>query len=73
MAYRLKDLGDLRRYLANLINRTEAGIVEPGLAGKLGYLAATMARIIEGRDIEARIRRLEEQVMMQKANSNERR
>ena len=63
MAFRLKNLGDLRRYIANLINRTEAGLVEPGLAGKLGYLAATLGRVIEGSDIEARIRKLEEKVM----------
>ena len=52
MAFRLKNLGDLRRYIANLINRTEAGLVEPGLAGKLGYLAATLGRVIEGSVIE---------------------
>lgn len=67
MAHRLKDMADLRRYIANLINRTEAGQVEPGLAGKLGYLAATLGRIIEGSDIESRIRKLEEQVMQKGA------
>ena len=56
---RLKSLEDVRRYLANLINRTEAGNVDPSLAGKLGYLANSLAKIIEGSDIEKRISELE--------------
>ena len=52
---------DVRRYLASLINRTEAGEVDPALAGRLGFLANSLARIIEGADMEKRIERLEEQ------------
>lgn len=59
---RLKTLEDIRRYLANLINRTEHGKVEPGLAGKLGYLANSLAKVIEGNDIEKRIEELERKV-----------
>ena len=62
MARRLKTLEDLRRYLANLINRTESGKVEPGLAGKLGFLANSLARVIEGSDLEPRIEKLEKQL-----------
>jgi len=58
---RLNNLQDLRRYMANLINRTEAREVEPGLAGKLGYLASILHRVIEGGDLEARIATLEKQ------------
>ena len=54
-ARRLKTLEDVRRYLANLINRTEAGKVDPGLAGKLGYLANSLAKIIEGSELEKRV------------------
>jgi len=50
---------DVRRYLANLINRAEAGEVEPSLASKLGYLANSLANVIHGSDLEKRIERLE--------------
>jgi len=59
---RLKTLEDVRRYLANLINRTEAGKVEPSLAGKLGYLANSLAKIIEGSDLEKRISEIEKRI-----------
>ena len=62
---RLKTLEDVRRYLANLINRTEAGKVEAGTAGKLGYLASILTRVIEGSDMEKRIEALENQVLDQ--------
>jgi len=58
---RLKKIDDIRRYLAGLINRTEAGEVEPGLAGKLGYLANSLARVIETSDLEKRIEQLEKE------------
>ena len=56
---RLNNMLDLRRYLANLINRTEAGEVAPVLAGKLGYLASILQRVIEGGDLERRVGELE--------------
>ena len=59
---RLKTLTDIRRYLAGLINRTESGEVESSLAGRLGYLANSLARIIETSDLEKRIVELEERV-----------
>jgi hypothetical protein len=59
MARRLKTIHDVRRYLAGLINRVEAGNVEPGLAGKLGYLANSLARVIEGSELEKRVDELE--------------
>ena len=57
---RLKTLEDVRRYLANLINRTEAGEVDARLAGRLGFLANSLAHIIEQTDIEKRLEALEE-------------
>ena len=59
MAKRLKNTTDLRRYVANLINRTEKGDVEPSLAGKLGYLVALLSKLIESSDLEKRIEELE--------------
>jgi len=59
---RLKTIEDARRYLSGLINRTERGEVDPGLAGKLGYLCAILIRAIEGSDLEGRVSALEAKV-----------
>jgi hypothetical protein len=56
---RLKDLRDVRRYLAGLINRVEAGKVDATLGGKLGYLASILTRVMEGSDLEKRVELLE--------------
>ena len=59
MGKRLKNTTDLRRYVANLINRTEKGDVEANLAGKLGYLVSLLAKLIENSDLENRVEELE--------------
>jgi len=59
---RLKTLEDVRRYLAGLINRAEHKEVAPNLAGKLGYLAINLAKIIEGSTLEKRVEALEKEV-----------
>ena len=57
---RLKTLGDVRIYLANLINETRCGNVEPSLAGKLGFLLNILRATITESDLEERIKKLEE-------------
>ena len=59
MARRLKNLADVRRYLASVINRLESGQIDPSIAGKLGYLTGILTRVIEGSDLENRIANLE--------------
>ncbi len=59
---RLNTTQDLRRYLANLINRTEAGRTDAGLAKTLTYMTSVLMRAIESSDIEERIRMLEEKM-----------
>lgn len=56
---RLKHLEDVRRFLADLINRCNRDEVEPAKASKLGYLCQILARIIEGGDLERRLSDLE--------------
>ncbi|MEI6315620.1 MAG: hypothetical protein WCO89_12175 [Syntrophus sp. (in: bacteria)] len=56
---RLQNAQDLRRYLANLINRTESGEVEVNLGKSLAYMSSILLRIIEGGDLEGRVERLE--------------
>ena len=57
---KLKTTCDLRRYMASLINRLEADEVTPEKAGKLGYLATILLKVIEGSDLEERILKLEQ-------------
>jgi len=59
MAKRLKNLADLRRFLARIINQLEAGQIDPSIAGKLGYLTGILTRVIEGSDLENRVSTLE--------------
>lgn len=59
---RLKTMEDIRRYIANLINRTESGEVDGKLAGKLGYLSNILVKIIEGGQLEKRVELLEEEI-----------
>jgi hypothetical protein len=59
---RLKSLADARRYLANLINRLEAGQVEPATAAKLGYLANILISCIKDSELESRIEALEKEM-----------
>ncbi len=59
---RLQTIQDLRRYLANLINRTEAGQLDVGRVKVLTYTTSILMRAIEGSDLEKRIDELEKRI-----------
>lgn len=59
-------MGDLRRYVANIINRVEAGQLEPSVAGRLGFLVNILVRIVETGDLEMRIETLEQKIEQSK-------
>jgi hypothetical protein len=59
---RLKSMADVRRYLAGLINRLEAGEIDPGIASKAGYLSNILIGCIRISDIEARLELLEMEI-----------
>ena len=63
---RLKTLGDVRRYLAGILNRCEAGEIKPEMAGRLAYISNILMKAIEGSDFEARISKFEEFAKTQK-------
>ena len=63
---RLKSTGDVRRYLAHLINSTGAGEIEPQTAGRLAYIANILLKAIEGTDLQERIEALERKISMEK-------
>ena len=56
---RLKTLSDVRRWLADVANRLEAGQVNEGFARCAGYLSSIMSQIIQNGDIELRLSKLE--------------
>lgn len=59
---RLQTTQDLRRYLAGLINRTEAKKIDANLARSLTYMTSILMRAIEGSDLEKRIEELERKI-----------
>ncbi|MGA2553208.1 MAG: hypothetical protein ABSF20_00290 [Smithella sp.] len=59
---RLQTTQDLRRYLAGLINRTEAGKIEANLARSLTYMTSILMRAIESSDLEKRIEEIERKI-----------
>ena len=63
---RLKSMQDVRRYIASLINRAEAGEIEPAMVSKLGYLANSLVKVIELSDLEKRFERVEARLDQQK-------
>jgi hypothetical protein len=59
---RLQTTQDLRRYLAGLINRTEAEKIDANLARSLTYMTSILMRAIESSDLEKRIEELERKI-----------
>jgi hypothetical protein len=62
---RLKTIDDVRRYLADLINRLEestSGKVDGALAGRLAYISNILLGAIKDSDIERRIASLEDRM-----------
>jgi hypothetical protein len=59
---RLKTLNDLRRYVASVITRLEDGQLDPGIAGRLGFLANILRAVIEKSELENRVSALEKQI-----------
>jgi hypothetical protein len=59
---RLQTTQDLRRYLAGLINRTEAKKIDANLARSLTYMSSILMRAIESSDLEKRIEEIERKI-----------
>jgi len=56
---RLKKMEDVRRFLADTVNKLNRDEIEINKASKLGYLLQIMARVIEGSNLEQRVTELE--------------
>ena len=59
---RLKNLEDVRRFLADVTNRLNRDEIDCNKAAKLGYLLQILSRVIEGSDIEKRLKSIEKTV-----------
>ena len=59
---RLKTLSDLRRHMAALINRTEAGEMDASMLSKLSYAINILSGIIQGSDLEKWLELLEKRI-----------
>ena len=60
---RLKTMEDVRRFLADTVNKLNRDEIEINKASKLGYLLQIMARVIEGSDLEKRVTKLEKTII----------
>ena len=59
---RLQTLGDVRRYLAGLLNRYEAKEIDETHLKSAAYVCNILTGTIKDSDLEARIDKLEEQL-----------
>ncbi|NMW21357.1 MAG: hypothetical protein HKK67_06945 [Chlorobiaceae bacterium] len=67
---RLQTLSDVRRYLAGLLNRYEAGEIDEVHLKAAAYVSNILTSTIKDSDIEARIESLEEQLNNNTGNGN---
>ena len=56
---RLKTPEDIRRFLADTVNRLNRDEIDSTKAGRLGYLCSIMVKIVEASDLAKRIEALE--------------
>lgn len=59
---RLKTLGDVRRYLAGLLNRFEAGEIDGNHLKAAAYVSNILTSTIKDSDLEERLDKLEQQL-----------
>lgn len=59
---RLKTLGDIRRYLAGLLNRFEAGEIDEKHLKACAYVSNILTGTIKDSDLEERIEKLEQEL-----------
>jgi hypothetical protein len=59
---RFKKIGDVRRYLASIINRIETKEIEPAIGARCAYIANILANCLRDEELETRIERLEKEI-----------
>jgi hypothetical protein len=57
---KLRNGQDLAQLLSQTINQVRKGLIDPRIANSVGYLSNILAKVVEQREIERRIERVEE-------------
>ena len=70
MSKRLQTLGDVRRYLAGLLNRYEAKEIDEVHLKAAAYVSNILTSTIKDSDLETRIDRLEQQLKAEASNGH---
>jgi hypothetical protein len=66
----LSSAKDVSRLLADTINQTLRGEIDPRIANTVGYLATNLVKTIDRTDVEARLARLEQVVASQTGSAD---
>lgn len=59
---RVKSLGDIRRFMARVLNDLDTSKITEVKARTLGYLCSVLKDVIKDSDLEARVSRLEREI-----------
>jgi len=70
MSKRLQTLGDVRRYLAGLLNRYEAKEIDEVHLKAAAYVSNILTSTIKDSELEQRIDKLEEQLKAEASNGH---
>ena len=61
---RLKTIGDVSQFLGKLINEVRREEIKESTASKLGYLANILVSTLKDAELEDRVQRLEQQILV---------
>jgi hypothetical protein len=59
-ARRFNNLGDVKRYLAHVLNELEAGNIQADDARVRGYVSGILHKVLIDNDLEERVKKLEQ-------------
>lgn len=59
---RLKSLGDIRRFMARVLNDLDCEKISETKARTLGYLCSVLRDVVKDSDLEARVLKLEKEM-----------
>jgi hypothetical protein len=66
MKRRFKNLSDVRRYLANVLNQLESGEIKADDGRVRAYVSSILHKVLIDNELEQRVKALEEKIGAQK-------
>lgn len=66
MKRRFKNLSDVRRYLANVLNQLESGEIKTDDGRVRAYVSSILHKVLIDNELEQRVKALEEKIGAQK-------